>query len=176
MKPIRVIVFLSLFFFSMTASALVEISGSPFSTDGAPIAAKIQAPGEKLIVINPRAHVYGAYLANGKLLRWGIASAGRDVCHDTGQHCRTGTGSFRIYSLGNANCFSRKYNDASMPYCMYFNGGEALHGSDDVEFANVSHGCVRVHVDDAKWLRYHFVVGPTAANHYLGTKILIKPY
>ena len=63
-----------------------------------------------------------------------------------------------------------------MPYCMFFNGGQALHGSNQVVRANASHGCVRVHVSDAKWLRYHFVEGPSAANFYHGTKIIIKPY
>ena len=158
------------------AQAVYEISGSAFATSDAPIPAKIKSPLEKLIVIDPKAHVYGAYNANGKLIRWGIASAGRTICNDTGEHCRTKTGAFRIYSLGNANCYSHKYNDASMPYCMYFNGSEALHGSNDVEFDNVSHGCVRVHNDDAEWLRFHFVEGPTSTNHYLGTKIIIKSY
>lgn len=173
---IRMIVALTLTLISATASAMVEISGSAFATEGAPIPARITPPNEKVIVIDPRAHVYGAYNANGKLMRWGIASAGRDVCHDTGEHCRTKTGNFRIYSLGNADCFSHKYDNASMPYCMYFNGSEALHGSGSVESANISHGCVRIHVDDAEWLRFHFAEGPSVANHYLGTKVVVKSY
>lgn len=175
MGMIRILT-LPLVLISTAAIAMVEISGSPFATDGAPIASHIKAPNEKVIVIDPKAHVYGAYNPNGKLVRWGIASAGRDICHDTGEHCRTRVGSFRIYSLGNADCFSHKYNNASMPYCMYFNGSEALHGSDAVEFENISHGCVRVHVDDAKWLRYHFVEAPAARNNYLGTKVIVKSY
>jgi lipoprotein-anchoring transpeptidase ErfK/SrfK len=63
-----------------------------------------------------------------------------------------------------------------MPYCMYFSGGEALHGSTDIQFENISHGCVRIHIDDAKWLRYHFVEGPTMANNFRGTKVTIKSY
>lgn len=153
-----------------------DISGSPFATEGAPIAAHIKPPHEKLIVIDPREHVYGAYNPDGRLVRWGIASAGKDVCRDTGEHCRTHTGHFRIYFLGNVNCFSRKYDNASMPYCMYFNGSEAIHGSSDVEFDNVSHGCVRVHASDAEWLRFHFAEGPTEGNHYLGTKVVVRSY
>ncbi len=63
-----------------------------------------------------------------------------------------------------------------MPYCMYFTGSQAIHGSNEVEFSNVSHGCVRIHVDDAKWLRYKFVEGPDLANNYRGTKIVIMDY
>ena len=63
-----------------------------------------------------------------------------------------------------------------MPYCMFFNGSEAMHGSSEVEFENISHGCVRIHVSDAQWLRYHFVEGPVAANNYRGTRIIIRPY
>lgn len=161
---------------SSTADALIEISGSPFDITEAPISPRIKPPGEKLIVVDPNAHIYGAYSAKGVLVRWGIATAGSDRCRDTGERCHTSKGGFRIYSLGNANCYSRKYNDAPMPYCMYFNGGEALHGSNEVEFENISHGCVRVHIEDAKWLRYHFVEAPNINNHYQGTKIIIKAY
>jgi lipoprotein-anchoring transpeptidase ErfK/SrfK len=59
---------------------------------------------------------------------------------------------------------------------MYFSGGQAIHGSNEVVFDNVSHGCVRVHVEDAKWLRYQFVEGPNPANRYRGTRIFIEPY
>lgn len=153
-----------------------EISGSPFDTDGAPLPQKIQTTGEKQIVVDPAQHVWGAYNTSGKLIRWGIASAGSDVCADTGQFCRTKVGSFRIHSLGSEACASNKYDGASMPYCMYFNGSDAIHGSDHVEFSNISHGCVRVHVDDAKWLRFSFAEGPTATNQYRGTLVIIKPY
>ena len=63
-----------------------------------------------------------------------------------------------------------------MPYCMFFNGGQALHGSSDIQFDNISHGCIRLHVDDAKWLRYQFVEAPGVANNYRGTKVVIKSY
>jgi lipoprotein-anchoring transpeptidase ErfK/SrfK len=59
---------------------------------------------------------------------------------------------------------------------MFFNGGQGLHGSYEVVRANVSHGCVRLHVDDARWLRYNFVDGPNMSNGYRGTKVIIRPY
>jgi len=155
---------------------VVEISGSAFDTRDAPMPQYIKHMGEKVIVVNPREHFWGAYGANGKLIRWGIAAAGRDKCRESGEACRTQSGAYRIYSMGGADCMSHKYNNAPMPYCMYFNGSEALHGSSEVEFENISHGCVRIHTDDAQWLRYHFVEGPDAANGYRGTKIIIGSY
>ncbi|VVC75687.1 hypothetical protein AQUSIP_09770 [Aquicella siphonis] len=166
----------SIFFSSTAYAQVIEISGSPFDTEGAPVPAWVQSHAEKAVVVYPRQHMWGAYNASGKLVRWGIATAGADDCPDTDSSCRTKTGEFRVYSLGNSNCVSNKYDDAPMPYCMYFNGGQALHGSSDIQFRNASHGCVRLHIDDAKWLRYHFVEGPSLANQYRGTRVIVMPY
>lgn len=163
--------------FSFSAQAQVyEINASPFSTEGAPLPERIKTHGEKVILVDPREHVWGAYKANGVLVRWGIATAGADACPDSSDSCRTKTGEFRIYSLGSESCVSNKYDGASMPYCMFFNGGQALHGSSDIQFNNISHGCIRLHIDDAKWLRYHFAEGPALANDYHGTKVIIQSY
>lgn len=147
---------------------------------------KIAAPGEKVIIVDPREHLWGAYSANGNLVRDGIATAGSGWCRDLHRSCRTKVGSFRIYSLGSAGCRSSKFpirrsgrnGGAPMPYCMYFHGGQALHGTpaSHVVRGNISHGCVRMHVEDARWLRFDFVSGPDASNHYRGTKVIIRPY
>jgi len=175
MKIYFMAVFCLLLSFSADAQ-FYEISGSPFATEGAPLPSRMQTHGEKLVFVDPGEHVYGAYGSNGKLIRWGIATAGADQCPDSDNSCRTQTGQFRIYSLGDAGCASNKYDGAPMPYCMYFNGGQALHGSSNVQSDNLSHGCVRLHIDDAKWLRYQFVEGPRAANLYRGTKVIIASY
>ncbi len=163
-----------------TYSQIIELDGSPFATQNAPMPEYIRRPAEKVIIVNPAEHVWGAYSANGKLIRWGIATAGADFCRDMQGSCRTKTGVFRIYSAGSDNCVSNQFplgvGGASMPYCMYFNGSQALHGSNEVEYENSSHGCVRMHVDDAKWLRYHFVEAPNAANQYRGTQVIIQSY
>ncbi len=129
-------------------------------------------PSEKLIIINPRLHVWGAYSENGKLLRAGLATAGAKWCEDIGRPCRTKTGSFRIYSLGNRDCISSIYpvgeGGAPMPYCMFFNGGQGIHGSNHLAEANLSHGCVRVSVDDAEWIRHNFA--------QVGTKVIVESY
>lgn len=64
-----------------------------------------------------------------------------------------------------------------MPYCMFFNGGQAFHGSPGgVIKGNVSHGCVRMFVEDAEWLRYDFVEPPMDTNGYRGTRVVVLPY
>lgn len=128
--------------------------------------------GEKAIIVNPNVHAWGAYDASGNLIRGGIATSGSDWCPDLHRRCHTKSGSFRIQSLGAASCkshiFPIPHGGAPMPYCMFFNGGQGLHGSYEVADANLSHGCVRLHVDDAEWIRFNF------AN--VGTKVIVKPY
>ena len=132
----------------------------------------IDPPGEKLVLVDPVEHAWGAYNADGRLIRSGVASAGKDWCPDMGQECHTDVGSFRIRSLGSGSCTSPSFpiprGGAPMPYCMYFTPYQALHGSYQVGDANLSHGCVRMRVSDAKWLRYNFVE--------IGTLVVVRPY
>lgn len=129
------------------------------------------ASTEKTIIVDPNLHGWGAYL-DGKLVRSGLATAGAKWCPDIGRPCRTRAGVFHIASLGSSGCKSTRYpvgeGGAPMPFCMYFNGNQALHGSYEVVAGNISHGCVRLHVDDARWIRFNF------AN--VGTKVIVRPY
>lgn len=133
---------------------------------------KIAARGEKVIVINPRVHAWGAYNASGELIRAGVATSGANYCPDVKRACRTTPGTFRIFSLGSRSCKSSKYplprGGAPMPYCMFFNKSQGIHGSNQVRDANLSHGCVRVRTSDAEWLRFEFA--------RIGTKVIVKPY
>jgi lipoprotein-anchoring transpeptidase ErfK/SrfK len=47
---------------------------------------------------------------------------------------------------------SRKYNNAPMPWSVFFHGGYAIHGTTEVRRLGrvASHGCVRLHPDNAK--------------------------
>lgn len=141
---------------------------------------RIEPSGEKMIIVDPRVHAWGAYDPNGYLVHGGLASAGSNWCPDLGHRCHTRSGSFRIYSLGGAGCYSHKFplgrGGAPMPYCMYFNGGQGLHGSYELGDANLSHGCVRMTVDSARWLRYDFVDGPNSENGYRGTRVIVESY
>lgn len=123
--------------------------------------ANINSPGERMVVVDPRSHEWGAYNESGQLIRSGTASTGKAFCKDTGAPCYTHSGSYRVYYMGGPDCISARFpiptGGAPMPYCMYFNGNQALHGSYQVGRAHLSHGCVRMHVQDARWLRYNFV-------------------
>lgn len=130
------------------------------------------ATGEKTILVDPNVHAWGAYDSSGNLLRGGLVTAGNYYCPDIHRPCKTKSGTFRIHSLGAASCkshiFPLPHGGAPMPYCMFFNGGQGLHGSYEVVEGNVSHGCVRMHPSDAEWIRFNF------AN--IGTKVIVKPY
>lgn len=149
--------------------------------DYSPFPLQVEAPQEKLIVFDPVRHAWAAYDSNGSLVRWGPATGGQDYCSDIDEPCRTKAGSFRIFSMGSSDCVSSKFpipdGGAPMPYCMFFNGGQALHGSPGgVVKGNESHGCVRLFVSDAEWLRYEFVDPPEEYNNYRGTEVLVLPY
>jgi len=135
---------------------------------------KIDTGGTKMVVVDPNSHVWGAYNKNGDLVKAGLATAGGNWCDDIDRPCRTAVGTYRITSMGDAGCRSKKYplpnGGGLMPYCMYFTNGMALHGSPypTVVENNISHGCVRMRIPDAEWVRYNFAS--------IGTKVVVKPY
>lgn len=185
--------FFSCFIFLMLTSCATEPDGLVDNSSGLPMY-QGQAPysnsfnedkyatllpqsvnsGEKMILVDPNAYAWGAYDATGRLVKAGIASAGGDYCPDEGAPCKTQAGSFRIFSLGDASCISHTYpigNPGSlMPYCMFFNKGQSLHGAPDQMMSerNESHGCVRMRIPDAEWIRYNFAS--------IGTKVVVLPY
>ena len=127
--------------------------------------------GNKFI-FNPNTLVWKAINANGKVVRSGKGSGGKNYCRDTGRRCKTPSGVFRIISKRGANCASSRYpigrGGSPMPYCMFFSKHYAIHGSYKVPNYNASHGCIRVRPRDAKWLSNHFI--------RIGTKVIVKPY
>lgn len=125
-------------------------------------------PGEGTrLIVEQSALAWGAYGADGRLQNWGPMSGGKEYCKDVKSACTTIPGNFRVYRKGGADCKSKKFpigkGGAKMPYCMFYKGGYALHGSSKVPGYNASHGCVRVPVDDARWLYNNFVtIGGTS--------------
>lgn len=161
----------------LSLTACSSMGGGGFSQNyGSRLPQEMNTGGKKLVLIDPNVHAWGAYGSDGHLIRAGLATAGGRPCppDDPGADCRTGMGTFHITSLGDENCYSKKYprphGGGLMPYCMFFNGGQALHGSPDpiVIEDNVSHGCVRMRIPDAEWMRNNF------AN--VGTKVVVVPY
>jgi lipoprotein-anchoring transpeptidase ErfK/SrfK len=66
---------------------------------------------------------------------------------------RTPTGNHTPY-LMNERHFSSLYNNAPMPYSIFFKGNYAIHGTDALKSLGnpASHGCVRLHPDNARLL------------------------
>lgn len=125
----------------------------------------------KTFVFDPKSLSWAAY-ANGSLINSGRASGGRFYCSDIHRPCKTPVGVFRVGHKGGPDCKSSKYpigkGNAPMPWCMFFKGGFAIHGSWSVPGYNASHGCIRVPPSDARWLNQNFM-SP-------GTKVVVKSY
>lgn len=139
--------------------------------DYSPFPRQISAPGENIVVVSLHEVAYAAYNSSGDLVRWGPASSAIGYCPDIGHGCHTPTGHFAIYQKEGFGCKSTRFpvgrGGAPMPYCMFFHGGFALHGSYEVPGYNASHGCVRLLVDDARWLNEEFTD--------IGTPVIIRP-
>lgn len=130
------------------------------------------ALAQKTFVFDPNQHRWYAY-DNGQLVRSGIASGGKGYCADSGRRCKTPSGTFSVIDKGGPGCKSTRYplpnGGAPMPYCMFFTKYYAVHGSNQVSgTANLSHGCVRVQNEAARWLSQNFMT--------IGTKVIVKPY
>ncbi len=67
----------------------------------------------------------------------------------------TKTGLFRIYAKNKShNMASQGYDVPAVPYVLFYDGDFALHGAywhNDFGFP-VSHGCINLRVEDARWL------------------------
>lgn len=123
-------------------------------------------------VFSPRSLTWKAYNSKGKVIKSGRASGGASYCRDIKRSCRTPVGHFRIRSKGAPNCKSSRYplgkGGAKMPYCMFFTGHYAIHGSYSLPKRNASHGCIRVSPTAARWLSKNFLK--------IGTKVVVLPY
>lgn len=76
---------------------------------------------------------------------WWKVSSGRDGFE-------TPTGSFSVQRL-DANHFSDEYEQAPMPYSIFFHEGFAIHGTYQGGLGRpVSHGCVRLAITNARLL------------------------
>lgn len=147
--------------------------------DVSPFPRYIEAPGEKIIYVSQRELAWGAYNPQGRLLWWGPISSGQDFCVDTQEGCRTPKGEYRMLRKQGAECESSKFpietmGGAPMPYCMHFYGGFALHASAYVPGHRASHGCVRLFVEDARWLNEEFIEVPGEGKNG-GTRVVIGP-
>lgn len=146
--------------------------------DVSPFPRYIQSNGEKIIYVSQKNLAWGAYDDTGELVWWGPLSSGTGKCNVSGK-CVTPSGMFRVIRKQDIDCISTAFpvrsdgnnGGAIMPYCMHFFRGYALHGSDIVPGYNASHGCVRMFIEDARWLNEEFIDVPGYGAK--GTKVIV---
>lgn len=147
--------------------------------DVSPFPRYINSVGEKTIYVSQKQLAWGAYDEQGELVWWGPISSGAGQCQSEG-HCLTPAGSFRIVRKQDFDCISTAFpiradgnnGGAPMPYCMHFLRGFALHGSDTVPGYRASHGCIRMFIEDARWLNEEFIDLPGAG--FKGTRVIVE--
>ncbi|MBY0544028.1 MAG: L,D-transpeptidase [Gammaproteobacteria bacterium] len=154
----------------VTAVLTFIFSSSVFATSyGFP--SQIPSRGVSVFIFNPHITKWAVYDEEGELIKTGQGSGGRNYCPDIHRRCHTPVGTFRVYAQEGSWCKSKKFpvgrGGAPMPYCNYFHGGFAVHGSYEVRSYNASHGCIRVYPADAKWLQS--ILHP-------GSIVIVKPY
>ena len=147
--------------------------------DVSPFPRYIDSTGEKTIYVSQKQLAWGAYDENGELLWWGPLSSGSGHCKGIDGTCKTPSGSFRVIRKQDIDCISTAFpmradgesGGAQMPYCMHFYRGYALHGSDTVPGYRASHGCVRIFIEDARWLNEEFINLPEDGSK--GTRVIV---
>jgi lipoprotein-anchoring transpeptidase ErfK/SrfK len=106
----------------------------------------------------------GAAMAERVVARVSITNQTMEVFHE-GRHLytwavstakagkETPTGVFKAEVLSKHHR-SRLYNNAPMPFAIFYDGHYAIHGTDQIKRlgAPASHGCVRLHPDNAEIL------------------------
>lgn len=136
------------------------------------VQASRHAYGSRVFVFSPRSLSWVVYNGDGSVVRSGHAVGGRGYCPDLGRSCHTPVGTFRVYSKAGpyfkSSRFPLPYGGAPMPWAMFFHRGFAIHGSNEVPNYNASHGCIRVHPSDARWLNTEGLP--------MGTRVVVKSY
>ena len=118
--------------FMAAAAACLLLQFIPATASAANLVAKVSLGSQTMTVTQ-----------NGFVkYRWKVSTARR------GYVTPTGSWSAKWLSL---NHRSRKYDNAPMPYTVFFNGGYAVHATFDLKRLGrpASHGCVRLHPDNA---------------------------
>ncbi len=97
------------------------------------IVAKISISEQKMRVI----------VDGRQAFEWKVSTAGKGYVTPTGSFKPT-----RMHEMW----YSRKYDNAPMPHSVFFHGGYAVHATPHVKRLGrpASHGCVRLHPDNAQ--------------------------
>ena len=132
-----------------------------------------KANNRNVFVFDPNRHVWAVYNKSGDLVGTGRGSGGRDFCKDINKECRTVVGKFTVFRREGNACTSNTFpidegGGAPMPHCMFFHEGYAIHGSNNVPDDNVSHGCIRVAKEAARWMNNNYIKE--------GATVVVLPY
>ena len=81
---------------------------------------------------------------------------------------RTPTGTWRVHRM-HREYYSKKYDNAPMPFAMFYHRGFAIHGTNSISRLGrpASHGCVRLHPSNAATLF-------SLVNRYGGTVKVVR--
>ena len=114
------------------AAAFVCLQFAPQASEAASLIANVNLSSQTMTVSQ-----------NGVVRhRWKVSTGRRGFI--------TPTGSYRAKWVSR-NHRSRKYDNAPMPFAVFFKGGYAVHATYDLKRLGrpASHGCVRLHPDNA---------------------------
>lgn len=119
-------------FLLIGAIALVCAQGFVSPAASANLVATVSLSSQRMTVLQNGVPVYS----------WKVSTAR--------QGYRTPTGSWGAKWLSRHHR-SRKYDNAPMPYAVFYNGGYAVHATFDTKRLGrpASHGCIRLHPDNA---------------------------
>ncbi len=129
-------------FLGVLAALILFVAGGDAFADS--IFQRKVSPRQPIVVAKITVHSQNLYLTvNGwPTGSWAVSTAG------SGYH--TPRGVFTVKRLAKV-WFSRKYDNSPMPNSVFFDGGIAIHGSYHLASLGrpASHGCVRLHPDNA---------------------------
>jgi lipoprotein-anchoring transpeptidase ErfK/SrfK len=121
--------------FAGIALASAIAVGAPISAEAATIVAKVDISTQTMTVLH-----------GGKVkYRWKVSTA------RAGKVTPSGSWSAKWLSK---NHRSSRYNNAPMPYSIFYNGNYAVHGTDQISRLGrpASSGCIRLHPENARVL------------------------
>ncbi len=121
------------FFSALLSIAFVSLGSSSASAGN--IRVKIDLSEQKMKVV-----------VNGRTRHsWPVSTARRGY--------RTPVGNFRPTRM-HRRYFSKKYHGSPMPHSIFFYGGYAIHGTNQIKRLGrpASHGCIRLHPNNARKL------------------------
>lgn len=131
-------------------------------TDRKPLAVRFAPAAEIITLVDVSDQTMTVFVDGERAHVWKVSTAGKGY--------KTPRGMWQPYRM-HSMWYSRKYDNAPMPNSIFYDGGYAIHATPHVRRLGkpASHGCVRLHPDDAKTL-FHLVLDRGRAN----TRVVVQ--